>query len=185
MEKKVRLLDIFLKTLRLSSLTFGGGFVIVSLMQKEFVEKLGWLKNEEMQDITIIAQSAPGPIAVNTAIMLGYRLRGIKGVCMSVLGMILPPLVILSVISVFYTQFKEFTLISAVLQGMRAGVAAIVIDVSLSIIMPVIMDKKPFYIIIMLCSFAAACILKVNIIIILIICLVIGLMKSVFNLIKK
>ena len=94
----------------LSACTFGGGFVIVSLMKKEFVEKLNWLQEDEMLDVTAIAQSSPGPIPVNASVIIGYRIKGIIGSLTAVLGTIIPPMVIISIIAIFYKQFRELEL---------------------------------------------------------------------------
>ena len=93
---------LFLSTFELSACTFGGGFVIIPLMRKKFVEELGWIEEEEMLDLTAIAQASPGAIAVNASIMLGYHIAGIPGAILAVLGTVLPPLIIISIISMFY-----------------------------------------------------------------------------------
>ena len=93
--KKMRLLKLFWSTLYLSAFTFGGGYVIVSLMKKKFVDELGWIDEEEMLDLVAIAQSTPGAIAVNGAIVVGYKLEGIIGVIAAIAGTIIPPFVII------------------------------------------------------------------------------------------
>ncbi|MDD3693746.1 MAG: chromate transporter, partial [Oscillospiraceae bacterium] len=100
-------LKLFWSTFTLSAFTIGGGYVIVPLMRQKFVQKYNWLSEAEMLDITAIAQSSPGAIAVNASILVGYKLAGIPGAIMTIIGTILPPLVIISVISVFYLAFKE------------------------------------------------------------------------------
>ena len=96
---------LFLSTLYLSAFTFGGGYVIVTLMKTKFVNQYHWIDEEEMLDLVAIAQSSPGAIAVNGAIVVGYKLGGIPGMLLSVLGAIIPPMVILSLISLFYDAF--------------------------------------------------------------------------------
>ena len=129
-EKSLKILwQLFKATFTLSACTFGGGFVIVSLMKKKFVEELGWLEEDEMLDITAIAQSSPGPIPINASVILGYRMHGILGSLVAILGTSLPPMIIISVISMFYTQFRENRIIAIALQVMRAGVAAVIFDV--------------------------------------------------------
>ncbi len=113
----------------LSACTFGGGFVIVSLMKKKFVEELQWLDESEMLDITAITQSSPGPLPVNASVIIGYRMGGILGSLTAILGTIIPPMLIISVISLFYTEFLTNTYIAIALQVMRAGVAAVIMDV--------------------------------------------------------
>ncbi|MFR6332280.1 MAG: chromate transporter [Eisenbergiella sp.] len=113
----------------LSACTFGGGFVIVSLMKKKFVEELQWLDESEMLDITAITQSSPGPLPVNASVIIGYRMGGILGSLTAILGTIIPPMLIISVISLFYTEFRTNTYIAIALQVMRARVAAVIMDV--------------------------------------------------------
>ena len=120
---------LFSSTFLLSAFTFGGGYVIVPLMKQKFVDQLHWLEEQEMLDLTAIAQSAPGPIAVNAAILLGYRVGGPLGAALSILGTILPPFLILSVVSLFYTAFRENRVVAAVLKGMQAGVSAVIASV--------------------------------------------------------
>ena len=116
-ENPARMLwQLFKATFLLSAFTFGGGFVIVSLMKKKFVEDLQWLEEEEMLDITAIAQSSPGPIPINASVILGYRMYGVIGSLVAILGTALPPMIIISVISVFYTQFRSNRIIAIALQ---------------------------------------------------------------------
>mgnify|MGYP001781691757 FL=1 len=117
----------------LSSCTFGGGFVIVSLMKKKFVEELQWLDEDEMLDVTAITQSAPGPLPVNASVIIGYRMAGILGSLSAVFGTILPPMIVLSIISLFYNQFRTNKYIAVALQVMRAGVAAVIFDVVINL----------------------------------------------------
>ncbi|MFR9236189.1 MAG: chromate transporter, partial [Eisenbergiella massiliensis] len=108
MEKKSKVLKkLFFSTLYLSTFTFGGGYVIVTLMKNKFVDELHWIDEEEMLDLVAIAQSSPGAIAVNGAIVVGYKLAGLPGVLLSILGAILPPMIILSAISFFYDAFRS------------------------------------------------------------------------------
>ena len=101
------LFRLFLSTLYISAFTFGGGYVIVSLMKKKFVDDYHWIDENEMLDFVAIAQSAPGPIAINGAIVVGYRLAGILGIGITILATVIPPFVIISVISFFYNAFRD------------------------------------------------------------------------------
>lgn len=108
MEKKHKiLLKLFISTFYLSAFTFGGGYVIVTLMKKKFVDQYHWIEEEEMLDLVAIAQSAPGAIAVNGAIVVGYKLAGIAGTITAVIATILPPFLVISVISIFYEAFRD------------------------------------------------------------------------------
>ena len=173
-----RMLKLFTSMLTLSAFTFGGGFVIVSLMKKKFVEELGWLDEDEMLDITAIAQSSPGPIMVNAAVILGYRVAGLAGALAAAFASALPPLVIISIISVFYTQFRENRYIAIALQVMRAGVAAVIFDVVINLTKNVCRTRRALYIALMLVSFIATVFFGVSAMIIILSCLAIGLCEA-------
>ena len=128
--KSESFMETFISTLYLSAFTFGGGYVIVTLMKKKFVDDLHWIDEKEMLDLVAIAQSSPGAIAVNGAIVVGYKLAGIAGVLVSILGTMLPPFVIISVISAFYQAFRSNFFISQMLEGMQAGVGAVIASVT-------------------------------------------------------
>lgn len=127
-----KLWTLFKSMFILSACTFGGGFVIVSLMKKKYEEELKWLE-EEMLDVTAITQSAPGPLPVNASVIIGYRICGVVGSLAAILGTILPPMVIISIISLFYEQFRTNPYIAMALQVMRAGVAAVIFDVVINL----------------------------------------------------
>ena len=120
---------LFLSTFQLSACTFGGGFVMIPLMQKKFVDELHWIEEQEMMDLTAIAQSSPGAIAVNASILVGYHVAGVFGALITVLGTVLPPLIIISIISFFYTAFRDNVIVNMAMTGMLAGVAAVICDV--------------------------------------------------------
>lgn len=155
---------LFKSTLFLSALTIGGGYVIVPLMKKRFVDELGWLEEPEMLNMAAIAQSSPGAIAVNASILIGWRLMGISGALVAILGTVLPPLIILSVISLFYTAFRDNSAVSAVLKGMMAGVCAVIFDVVVTMGGKIIKAKKLLPIFIMVGAFFVYFVLRVNII---------------------
>lgn len=166
--------NLFFSTFTLSAFTFGGGYVIVPLMQKRFVKRLNWIEEDEMLDLVAIGQSAPGPIAVNTSILVGYRMAGVPGAFLSVLGTVLPPLIIITAISYFYIAFRDNRIIQALLKGMQAGVAAVIVDVVINMASKVIKNKHALPIYVMVLAFIAAALLNVNIVIILLICGVLG-----------
>ena len=128
MERGKVIWKLFISTLYLSAFTFGGGYVIITLMKKKFVDEYHWIDEEEMLDLVAIAQSAPGPIAVNGAIVIGYKLAGVPGLLVSILGTVTPPFVILSIVSLFYTAFRENLYIAMMLEGMQAGVGAVIAE---------------------------------------------------------
>lgn len=179
--KENKLWKLFTTTFTLSACTFGGGFVIVSLYKKKFVEELKWLEEDEMLDITAIAQSSPGPIPVNASVILGYRIHGILGSIVAILGTIIPPFIIISLISVFYKQFKNNEAIAIALQVMRAGVAAVILDVVVNLAKNVIKLKNILYIIVMLVAFIGTYFFNVGAMYIIFSCLVIGLVTVLID----
>ena len=165
---------LFLSTFTLSAFTFGGGYVIVPLMQKRFVTELKWIDEEEMLDLVAIAQSSPGPIAVNASIIIGYRIAGIRGALLSVIGTSLPPLIIITIVSYFYLAFRDNPIVNAVLFGMQAGVAAVIVNVVINMVSDITKNKLILPIVVMILSFLAAAFTSINIVVILFICGAIG-----------
>ena len=176
-----KLWKLFTTTFILSACTFGGGFVIVSLYKKKFVEELKWLEEDEMLDITAIAQSSPGPIPVNASVILGYRIHGILGSIVAILGTIIPPFAIISLISIFYKEFKSNQVIAIALQVMRAGVAAVILDVVVNFGMNIIKKKKVLYVIVMVVAFIATYFFNLGAMYIIFFCLGIGLINVLLD----
>ena len=172
---------LFLSTFKLSACTFGGGFVIIPLMRKKFVEELGWIEEEEMLDLTAIAQSSPGAIAVNASILVGYHVAGIPGALLTVLGTIIPPLLIISIISMFYKAFRDNAIVNMAMDGMLCGVAAVIFDVVINMSKTVLKQKRMLPVMVMICSFIAVRFLSVNIIMIILICGIIGAFDTVYR----
>jgi chromate transporter len=165
---------LFTATFYLSAFTFGGGYVIISLMKKKFVDEYHWIDEKEMLDLTAIAQSSPGAIAVNAAIIVGYRLAGVAGAMITILGTVLPPLIILSIISVGYSAFIDNLFVKYILRGMQAGVAAVIIDVVMSMSGELFKEKKVLPIMVMIGAFVATFILNINVVIIILASGIIG-----------
>lgn len=188
MEEKTKLEKLkilFFSTLYLSAFTFGGGYVIVTLLKKKFVDDLKWLDEEEMLDFVAIAQSSPGPIAVNGAIVIGYNICGVPGIFFAVLGAIIPPFVILTVISAFYTIFKSNTYIQSLLSGMKAGVCAVIVSVVYDMSAGIVKKKDIILIIVMIVSFILNYYFKVNVVLIILVTLAIGIIRSVVKTMGK
>jgi chromate transporter len=186
MKKDIRFyLKLFSSTFYLSAFTFGGGYVIIPLMRKKFVNEYQWIEEKEMLDLTAIAQASPGAIAVNAAILVGYRLAGFFGAMITILGTVLPPLIILSVISVAYTAFRDSLIVQYILRGMQAGVAAVIIDVVITMTNDILKEKKALPVLIMIGAFIATFILKVSVIIIILVCGVIGALSMYYSKSKK
>lgn len=180
-----KLWTLFKTMFVLSSCTFGGGFVIVSLMKRKYVEELKWLEEEEMLDVTAITQSAPGPLPVNASVIIGYRISGVAGSLTAILGTILPPMIIISVISLFYEQFRTNPYIATALQVMRAGVAAVIFDVVINLAGNVFRTKRLLYIVMMAAAFVATYLLDVSAMLVILTCLGIGIGDLAVTLWKK
>lgn len=169
---------LFLATFKLSACTFGGGFVIIPLMRKKFVEELKWIEEQEMLDLTAIAQSSPGAIAVNASILVGYRVAGIPGALLTVLGTVLPPLIIISIISLGYQAFRDNALVNMAMSGMLCGVAAVIFDVVINMAKPLFRQKRILPILVLLGAFGAVRFFDVNIVIVLLVCGAAGALET-------
>ena len=178
---KQKYVKLFLSTFELSACTFGGGFVIIPLMRKKFVEDLGWIEEQEMMDLTSIAQSSPGAIAVNASILVGYHVAGITGALLTVLGTVLPPLVIISIISMFYQAFRDNAIINMAMAGMLCGVAAVIFDVVINMAKTVFLQKRMLPVFVLLGVFSATRFWNINIIAIILICGMIGAIDVCFQ----
>ena len=173
--------QLFKSMFILSASTFGGGFVIVSLMKKKFVEDLGWLEESEMLDITAIAQSSPGPIPINASVILGYRMQGILGSIIAILGTSIPPMLIISIISMFYTEFRESEIIATALMVMRAGVAAVICDVVIKLAKNVIKTGNYLYIALMIIAFVMTYIFGISAITVILLCVGVGVTNLIID----
>lgn len=180
-EEKYVLRKLFLSTLYLSTFTFGGGYVIVTLLKNKFVDQYHWIDEEEMLDMVAIAQSSPGAVAVNGAIVVGYKLAGIPGVLLSVLGAVIPPMVIISLISVSYDLFQTNPYIAALLRGMRSGVGAVITSVVFDMGKTVITAGDRINILIMILSFLASYFWGVNTVLIILTVFLLGLVRSLLS----
>ncbi len=179
--KRNVLLRLFASTLYLSTFTFGGGYVIVSLLKNKFVDQYHWIDEEEMLDLVAIAQSSPGAIAVNGAIVVGFKLAGLPGVLVSVLGAVLPPMVILSLISLCYSSFSANPYAAAMLGGMKAGVGAVIVSVVYDMGKTVADTGDRINILIMAAAFCAAYFLHVNVIWIILVTAAFGAIRAVLS----
>lgn len=177
--------QLFFSTLYLSAFTFGGGYVIVSLLKKKFVDKLHWIDENEMLDLVAIAQSSPGAIAVNGAIVVGYKLGGITGVIVSVLGAILPPFIILSIIALFYDFFKSNFILKSLLTGMKAGVSAVIISVVFNMSSGIIKHKDLINIMVLILIFIANYVWNINVIICIIVTAIFGSFRTIVTIRKE
>ncbi len=176
---KARLVKLFVTMLGISAFTFGGGFVIVSLMKRKLVDELGWLTEEEMLDMTALAQSAPGAIAVNASILVGRRIAGLPGLIAAVTGTLIPPIVIIGLISLIYAQFAANEWVKAALSGMSCGVAAVISDVVCGLGGKVVRSREWISIALMAAAFVLTCFLQVNVVFVILGAAAVGALRIV------
>lgn len=172
------LAQLFFSMLYISAFTFGGGFVIITFMKQKFVDGLHWIDDQEMLDLAALAQSSPGAIAVNAAILVGWRVGGFLGMVVSVIGTILPPLTILSIISFFYAAFATNPYVALVLKGMQSGVAAVILDVVCNLGMGVVKTKSAVHMVVMAAAFCATFFFGVNVVYIILAAGVLGVILA-------
>ena len=147
------LLDLFFSFARIGLFTFGGGYAMIALIESTCVEKKKWITHDEMMNVTVIAESTPGPIAINCATFVGYKQKGWTGAIAATVGMVFPSFCIIFLISMFLDHFLEITWIANAFKGIRIAVGILIIDAAVKMIRK--MRKKPIPVTITLCSFAA------------------------------
>ena len=147
------LLDLFLTFAKIGLFTFGGGYAMISIIENNCVERKQWITHDEMMNITVIAESTPGPIAVNCATFTGYKKAGFAGALAATLGMIVPSFAVIYLISMFLDNFLEFSVIANAFKGIKIAVGILILDAAVTMIRK--MQKKKIPLIIMICSAAA------------------------------
>jgi len=151
--------DLFIVFFKIGLFTFGGGYAMLALIEDICVEKKKWITHEEMMDITVIAESTPGPIAINLATYVGYKLRKIPGALIATIGMIIPSFFIIFLISQFLDRFLEIKWVSSAFQGIKIAVAILIIDAAVKMIGK--MKKKPFQITIMIAALISMLVINI------------------------
>lgn len=127
------LLKLFTTFLKIGLFTIGGGYVMIPMIQKEVVERNGWISQEQFLDLLAISQAAPGIFAVNISIFIGYRLKKIRGSIFCAIGTVLPSVIIILLIALFFTQFKDIALIENIFKGIRPAVTALILTPTLKL----------------------------------------------------
>ena len=145
------LLDLFLTFAKIGLFTFGGGYAMISLIENSCVEKKRWITHDEMMNVTVIAESTPGPIAINCATYVGYKQKGLTGAIAATIGMVLPSFCIIFLISMFLDNFLEIAWIAHAFMGIKIAVGILILDAAIRMIKK--MQKKPLPIAIMICAF--------------------------------
>ena len=144
------LLDLFLTFFRIGLFTFGGGYAMISLIDDTCVERKRWITRDEMMDITVIAESTPGPIAINCATFVGYKQKGLPGAAAATVGVVVPSFLVILLISMFLDRFLEITWIAHAFQGIKLAVGILILDAALKMIRHT--EKKPLPLAIMGCA---------------------------------
>ena len=147
------LLDLFLTFAKIGLFTFGGGYAMISLIENSCVEKKGWITHDEMMNVTVMAESTPGPIAINCATFVGYKQKGLIGAIAATIGMVLPSFCIIFLISMFLDNFLEIAWIAHAFMGIKIAVGILILDAAIKMIRK--MQKKPMPLSIMACAFLA------------------------------
>lgn len=128
MKRKSILLSLFLTMLRIGAFTFGGGYAMIALLQDEFVEKKKWIEKDEFLDLVAIAESTPGPIAINSSTYIGYRMGGFVGAAVSTVAMCIPSFVIIYLISLFFDAFLQLEIVANAFRGIRVCVVFLILS---------------------------------------------------------
>ena len=169
-------LTLFLTFLKIGAFTFGGGYAMIPIIEKEMVEKHKWIKSEDILDIFAIAESTPGPIAINSATFIGYKIGGVFGSFCATFGVVLPSFTIISIISLVLREFSDIKALQYAFNGIRAGVIALIIKALVSMYKKA--PKGLFSYILMGASFIIAAFTNINVIYIIIGCALAGLFNS-------
>ena len=147
------LLTLFLTFFRIGLFTFGGGYAMISVIDNICVEKKKWITHEDLVNVTVIAESTPGPVAINCATFVGYKQKGIIGAAMATLGVVLPSFIIIWVISMFLDRFLEIAWVASAFRGIRVAVGILILDVGIRMARK--MPKEPLRIVLLVCAVAA------------------------------
>ena len=151
--KLMLILYLFLNFVKIGLFTFGGGYAMLALIENVCVEKKKWITHDEMVNITVIAESTPGPIALNCATYVGYKQKGLLGAIAASIGVVLPSFLIIFLISLFLDNFLQIKWIASAFKGIKIAVGILIIDAAIKMIKK--MKKKPLPIIILVCAFIA------------------------------
>ena len=174
-------LDLFLTFMKIGAFTFGGGYAMIPLIQKEVCENKKWLNEKDITDIVAISESTPGPIAINAATFVGYKTSGFMGACLATLGVVLPSFLIISLISLILTQFQSIKAVNYAFMGIRAAVLALILKALWMMFRSVQKKKRPISYAIMGVSLILTAFLKIDAVFVIIGCGLFGLIWSFLN----
>jgi len=168
---------LFLNTFTIS-MTANSGYAMLGVIKNRFVEKYGWFTKEEMEDYIALAQSCPGPIACSSSMIIGYRAGGLLGAFASVLGVIIPPFIMMIVVTYFYNFISTNPYVRIFIDGMQAGVCAMLLDVVLGLFDGVRKLNKGFYYVMVVLSFLFVRLTKFSIFYLALICIAVAVVKT-------
>lgn len=146
-------IELFLTFAKIGAFTFGGGYAMVSLIEDTCVIKKKWITHEEMMNVLVVAESTPGPIAINSSTFVGYKVAGLKGALVSTFGMILPSFLIIYLISTFLENFMEIAWVANAFKGIKIGVGVLILNVGIKMVLK--MKKTLFSYIVLFLAFAS------------------------------
>ena len=168
---------LFINTFTIS-MTANSGYAMLGVIKNRFVEKYGWFTKEEMEDYIALAQSCPGPIACSSATIIGYQSCGVIGALAAVLGIIIPPFIVMALVTYFYTFISTNALVRIFIDGMQAGVCAMLLDVVLGLFSGVRKMNNIFYYIMMILSFLYVRLTGFSIFYLALICIAVAIIKT-------
>ena len=174
MKERIRTLwRVFFTFFKIGAFTFGGGYAMIPLIQRETVEKHGWISDDDILEVVAIAESTPGPIAINAATFIGYRVAGFLGALCATLGVVLPSFVVILAISGVLRQFQHIKAVQYAFVGIRVGVLALIVKAFWGMLKKA--EKSAVSYAIMLCVFAAVVFWDVSVVLLLLLCALLGL----------
>jgi len=174
-------LELFLTFMKIGAFTFGGGYAMIPLIQREVCDNKHWLNEDDILEVVAIAESTPGPVAINAATFVGYKTSGFLGACMATIGVVLPSFLIISLISMILTQFQSIKAVRYAFMGIRAAVLALILKALWMMFKSVKKKKKPFSYAIMGLSLVLTAFLKIDAVFVIIGCGLFGLLWSILN----
>lgn len=181
--KKISLLELFLTFFRINAITFGGGYTIVVVLRDEFMSKKKIISEDEMLDLVAIAQSGPGAMAINTSVLTGYKLRGPLGALVCMLASVAPCIIIITIISHFYQEFRSNFFVNAALSGMSGVIAAVLVITTYNMGKNVLKQRPRFSAVVMAAAFIMSYFFNINSGLIVFVFGVIGLV--LFSIVKE
>ena len=175
-ERLNRIWPLFLTFFKIGASTFGGGYAMIPLIQKETVETKKWISDDDILEIIAIAESTPGPIAINSATFVGYKVAGVLGAAAATLGVVLPSFVIISLLSAVLKEFEDLKAVRYAFFGIRAGVLAMILKALWNMYKKC--PKGTVSYLVMATAFVGAAVLDLNVLLVIIVCALIGLVTS-------